>query len=172
MHNKEQFTEAMFFLAEMTGKDLSDQTFNFYFKEFEPDLIKATNIIMSFAKDAKWPSINQIKDKMGICAHEPDNEQKARLLTQKVVQAIGKFGWSNESSAKEWFGAHDWEIVTRYLSWSQICDVDNDGLQTFQAQFREFSKSFMHNKKYENHLSLNSEIRDLIEIDSLTRRLQ
>jgi hypothetical protein len=93
-------------------------------------------------------------------------------LTQKVVQALGKFGWSNESSAKEWFGIHDWEIVTRYLSWSQICEVDNDGLQTFQAQFREFAKSFMHNKKYDNHLSLNSEIRGLIDIDSLTRRLQ
>jgi hypothetical protein len=155
MSNKENFTQAMFFLAEVSGKTLTDVMFNFYLKEFEQlDIEKATEVILSFAKDAKWPSINQIKERMGLCVEDLSDDEKARLLTQKVVEAIGDYGWSNEKEAAKWFG-DDWKIVIGYSSWSIICDVDNDGLSTFQAQFREYAKAYLRSKKHDTYLALN-----------------
>lgn len=171
MNSKEQFTEAMFFLAEVTGKDLTDLMFNFYYKEFEHEIDKTTNIILSFAKDAKWPSINQIKEKMGLSAHEPDDEQKARVLAQRVVLGIGKFGQPNEKAARAWFGDKDWTLITRYSTWSTICDINNDQLPTFQAQLREYLIAVMHQEKYDANLFLNNGMKNLIDIDSLTRKL-
>lgn len=163
MSNKENFTQAMFFLAEVTGKTLTDIMFNFYLKEFEQlDMEKATEVILSFAKDAKWPSINQIKERMGLMTDDLSSEEKARLLTQKVVEAIGKFGWPHEKEASEWFG-EDWDIIKSYSTWSLICDVDNDGLTTFQSQFREFVKSYLQNKKHEAYLALDSKTNDLVQ---------
>lgn len=174
MNSKEQFTEAMFFLAEVTGKDLTDLMFNFYYKEFEHEIDKTTNIILSFAKDAKWPSINQIKEKMGLSANEPDDESKARLLMARVDLARRDIGCPIPPSAiaaEKWFGEEDWKIITRYASWAEICDVLTVDRPFYDAQMRGFIKAHFANSKYQAHLSLTNKISGLIDINSLSRDL-
>lgn len=163
MTTKENFTQALFFLAEVSNRSLTSQMFDFYLKEFEQlDFDKATKAVLSFAKDCKWPSINQIKERMGLSPNDCDDDQKARLLAQNVVWAIGKFGWCNEKEAAEWFG-DDWKLIAGYSPWSLICEIDNDGLSTFQAQFREYAKSYLHNQKYQNYVAIESKTGELVQ---------
>jgi hypothetical protein len=171
MNNKDQFTSTLVMLADLTGKSMSAQLFDIYFNALDPlGLDKVNKVLLQFIEEFKFPSIVEIRSRLGFTIKEPDDEQKSRLLTQKVVSAIGKFGWSNEKEAEKFFG-DDWKIVTGYATWSVICDVDNDGLSTFQAQFREYSKAYLSNIKYNAHLSLTSKIKDLIDINSLSRDL-
>ena len=159
-------------LADLTGKSMSTQLHDIYFNALDPLGIDEVNkILLQYVEEIKFPSIVEIRSRLGFTNKEPDDEAKARLLAQKVVDGIGKFGWPNQLDAEKWFGPVEWEIITRYLPWSQICDVETDQLPTFLAQFREFSKAYMHNKKYEAHLALGEKSNDLVK-DLLDSKMQ
>ena len=152
---------------------MSTQLHDIYFNALAPLGIDNVNkVLLQFVEEFKFPSVVEIRSRLGFTAKELDDEEKARLLAQKVVDGIVKFGWPNQVDAEKWFGPAEWEIVTRYLPWSQICDVDNDQLPTFIAQFREFAKAYMHNQKYENHLALKGCSSDLVKslLDSKIQR--
>jgi len=160
-------------LADLTGKNMSTQLHDIYFNALVPLGIDNVNkVLLQFVEEFKFPSVVEIRSRLGFTAKEPDDEEKARLLTVRVVEAIGKFGWPNPVGAEKWFGPDDWEIVTKYRPWPQICNIEEDELQTFNSQFREFAKAYMHNKKYENHLALTGKANDLVKslLDSKIQR--
>jgi hypothetical protein len=150
-------------LADLTGKSMSTQLHDIYFKALEPlGIDKVNMVLLHYVEEAKFPSVADIRSKLGVCSQETDDNEKARLLTQKVVEGIVKFGWPNQIEAEKWFGPDNWEIITRYLPWSQICDIDNDQLPSFNAQFREFAKAYLHNKKYQAHLALENRSNSIV----------
>jgi hypothetical protein len=153
---RKKFTEALVFLADLTGRTMTDQIHNFYLKELEPiGLDRVIPALLKYASKAKWPSVDDIRQSLGINIDPTDNEANARILAQKVVEAIGKFGWNNQLEAEKWFGKEEWEIVTKYLPWSQICDIETDQIPIFQAQFREFVIAYNQNKQHQEYLKLS-----------------
>ena len=169
MNNKETFTEAMFFLAEVTGKNLSNVMFDFYYKDFEHSLEQATKAIMEFAKDGKWPSINQIWERMGISTKEPDDEAKARLLFPRITYVIGLHGARTQvhcDDSKSKFTEEEWEIITSFKPWIEWCNEDyfnGDNEAIIYSQFREWYKAREQTKKYDNHLAITGKANDIVK---------
>lgn len=169
MNNKETFTEAMFFLAEVTGKNLSNVMFDFYYKDFEHSLDQATKAILEFAKDGKWPSINQIWERMGVSTKKPDDEDYARDLLPKIWKHMANPGGSTPThvrESREFFTDDEWTILTSFMRWVDWCDaeqVNKDNWTTISAQFREHYKSRQKIHKYNEHLTLNGKANDLVK---------
>ncbi len=65
---------------------------------------------------------------------------KANLIAGKIIEAVGKFGYSNSIDAKEFIGPDGWLAVTSFGGWSYLCS--NLGLNmnpsSTRAQLRDY----------------------------------
>jgi hypothetical protein len=95
---------------------------------------------------SKRPIINEILSGIGEKVDSP--EKSARLLTEKVIEAIGTFGAYQEKNAKEHFGS-DWDIITGYQTWVTYCEITNEGLPFFRGQFRQYAELRFQGKSVE-----------------------
>lgn len=88
--------------------------------------------VRSHMSDCKWPpSIAELRKR----AILPSDGEDWSAAWEKVIRAIGRFGYTNESEALESFDETTREVVKR-LNWKQICMTDTDNLQTLRANFR------------------------------------
>jgi hypothetical protein len=165
-------------LADLTGKNMSAQLHDIYFNALDPLGIDNVNkVLLQFVEEIKFPSIVEIKSRLGFTNKEPDAEAIARLLFPRILKAVERFGSASEYHIKEskaLFTDDEWNIITRFLSWNDWCNgeiLNYENQATISAQFREYSKALSQSIKYDAHLSLTSKIKDRIDFDSLTRKL-
>lgn len=141
----------------MNRKDLARMikaTASYYGKRLEPDVLTMmcddlsdlplTACVDAYAKYRRdssnrfFPLPAQIRDIISP-ATSPDDE--AREAAGRIIQAIAKFGWCNESRAKLFVGSLGWEVVQRFGGWPSVCELQNKNVGTFQAQARDLAKS-------------------------------
>jgi hypothetical protein len=124
--------------CEMSGKNLSNNILDTYLMFFKnSDFLAIKKVMLEFFKTAKFPTVNDIKSRIGEIEISP--EERARVLAQEVIAAIGQFGWCNERDAKNHFGPN-WDIITGFQGWGLLCNLQNDDLSTFSAQFRNYAE--------------------------------
>lgn len=72
------------------------------------------------------------------------DEMKAVDAANRIIDAMAKFGHTNQDKAQEYMGTVAWEIVVREGGWLSLCArVTNDDLPILKAQWRELAKSVM-----------------------------
>lgn len=141
----EEFKTMFNACSEITGRRYSENVWEMYLKAFERTDFQAIKKVMEeFFKCSKFPSVNDILSRIG--EKEISSEEKARLLSQNVISAIAKYGWCNEKDAKEHFGP-DWDIVTGFQDWRLLCNLTNEDLSTFSAQFRSYAEIRLREKR-------------------------
>lgn len=69
-------------------------------------------------------------------------EHDAIEASNRIVQAMSRYGWTNEERAQEFIGELGWMIVQREGGWRDLCQrTTNDDLPILKAQWRELAKS-------------------------------
>jgi hypothetical protein len=138
--------------CEVTGRTLSDTVLAIYIQSFnKTEFHGIKRVMMEFIKCGKFPTINDILSRIGEKDISP--EERARILSQEVITAIGKFGWCNEREAKEHFGP-DWDIITGFQGWGLLCNITNDDLSIFSAQFRQYAEIIYKRRDVEKNTGL------------------
>lgn len=65
---------------------------------------------------------------------------EALEASNRIVQAMGKFGWTNPEGARAFIGELGWRVVEREGGWQGLCQrTTDDALPTFKAQWRELA---------------------------------
>jgi len=149
-------------LAEFFGTALSENQVNMYaavLSKIDEDLLRETiGSIMENSKFTRFPLPAQILAEAGYSSR--DQNSKAKELASKIIQAVSKFGWSNQAEAMAFIGPIGEDIVRRWGGWAYVCQnlgttID---LTTFQAQIRDLAeaqfKSFHRNDN--EHLQIES----------------
>jgi hypothetical protein len=85
-----------------------------------------------------FPMPAQIRD---MISPQPSDENDARDAAARIVQAISKFGWANQTGAKSFIGDLGWTVVERHGGWLTVCEMPADQIGIFQAQGRELAKA-------------------------------
>lgn len=90
-----------------------------------------------------------------------DSNSIAVEISSKILQAISKFGYANETSAKNFIGEKGWRAVSRFGGWSYVCQEVGVSINqtTLLAQLREVLKSSIN---FES-ANINFKYEDLIE---------
>ena len=64
----------------------------------------------------------------------------ARDVSNLIITAISKHGYTNPEMAENYIGTLGWEIVRRFGGWKHICEnTMNNDLGMLRAQLRDFS---------------------------------
>jgi hypothetical protein len=163
MNSKDQFTSTLVLLADLTGKNMSTTLHDIYFQALEPYGIEKVNkILLSYVEEIKFPSVVQIKEKLGISNVDATDEEKARLLASKILRTIEKYGCSSpfhEQNALSQFSENEMKLVKSFMPWCDWCNenmVNYDNWSTIAAQFREYCKALGNQQRYDTHLEITS----------------
>jgi len=74
---------------------------------------------------------------------QASNEDLAKEAAARTLNAVSKFGWSNQGEAKAYIGELGWRAVSRFGGWMYICQ--NLGVtispDTFYAQLRDLCRA-------------------------------
>lgn len=69
-------------------------------------------------------------------------EQDAVEASNRIIQAMTRYGWTNPDRAREFIGELGWMIVEREGGWRDLCErTTNDDLPILKAQWRELAKA-------------------------------
>lgn len=72
----------------------------------------------------------------------PDLRDESIEATNRILEAMAKFGYSNFEKAKEYIGALGWRVVEREGGWQRICEsTTNKEIPILKAQWRELAMS-------------------------------
>lgn len=154
-------------LAEYYGVNLSVQQLNMYSEDLYDldlnDILKAVKIIRTSSEFFPKPStiIQSVKGK------SIDN---AIDVSNLIVLAMSKYGWTNPDKAKIFMGELAWEVVEREGGWQRVCETSSDDqLPILKAQWRELARVLLNKNslgKLNERPSLNNkEPNKLLEIN-------
>lgn len=129
------------------------------------DPIKFKNALEYFAINSdKFPTIKQIIDVM---EGKITNRHEDISISGKIISAITKFGWNNQTKAQAFIGPLGWHVVESMGGWIHLCEViDNKNLSVYQAQIRDIARNVI-DKNNSGYLQLTqnneSEVKQIEE---------
>lgn len=69
-----------------------------------------------------------------------NDRDEAIEASNRIVEAMAKFGWNNPDRAREFVGELGWRVVEREGGWRALCErTENDDLPALKAQWRELA---------------------------------
>lgn len=131
-------------LAETYGVNLNEARLQIYcdiLLPYGPGSVDAA--VSSLIRDPRvraFPLPAQILERIGGTTLDPDLE--AVEASNRILQAIEKYGWARPIEAKMFIGSLGWLVVEREGGWEKVCEntmVDN--MPQFKAQWRELAKA-------------------------------
>ena len=92
------------------------------------------------------------------------SDQDAALeASNKIVEAMGRFGWTNSEQAREFMGEVAWDVVKREGGWTALCErTKNDDLPILKSQWRNLARVVVIRKTQE-HLAITDSTAPKIE---------
>lgn len=101
-------------------------------------VIEALNKYMRDPASRSFPMPGAIR---AMIVPEVTGDQVALEAANRIVEAMGKYGWTNPEKAREFMGEIAWEVVKRDGGWAALCErTNNDDLPILKAQWRELAK--------------------------------
>ncbi len=88
----------------------------------------------------------------------PDKDD-ANLLAGRIIEAISRFGWPNESEARKYVGEEAWDAILMAGGWVTICTNENCNVESLRAQLRDLAKVSMKKPSLEKKEALRLEKR-------------
>ena len=145
---RQQFCSLLATLAELCGRQLNTDLLAIYDQALAPlgydRLVSALNwIIENRSERDPFPAIRTIRERI---EPMPDRDSEAVEASNRIVQALGKFGGVNADlnapAAKAFIGELGWYVVQREGGWATLCErVRDPELPHYKAQWRELAKS-------------------------------
>jgi len=143
MNDMEKIVGAIEALAAIYGKSLSPAAIAMYASD-----------LLEVGADKALPALEVCRRKMrsfptiaDVLAEIPgavvDELDVARDIGNRIWDAIGRFGWTNQARAQEFLGEMGWSVVERMGGWQNLCTMDSEERGTFVAQARDFAMSRM-----------------------------
>lgn len=161
MNSKDKFSNTLVMLADLTGKNMTEQLYDIYLYALEPlGLDRVNQVMMKYVEKMRFPSIEDIRREFNISSECPDEDQVARLFTEKVIKAMNDIGHYRVKDAENHFTKEEWSTIDAYGGWSQITLIDDT--ERFRPQFREFAKAYTKNEKFNAFKSLNPETKNIL----------
>ncbi len=71
-----------------------------------------------------------------------------RVVSGRIITAIGKFGHNNPKEARMFIGDLGWEVVKFQGGWTSICELTSDQIRDEQPRWRDLAQSL--NKRAAN----------------------
>lgn len=124
------------------GKEFPDYILKMYAADLADiplgQLKNAFDVYRRNSKNRTFPIPAQIRE---IIFPEESENLEAVNSSNKIWNAIGKFGWSNPEEAKSFLGEL-WELVKFQGGWKNLCQESNQAQpEIFKAQLRESCKA-------------------------------
>lgn len=133
-------------LAEIFEKNLSEELIVFYLRHLskypENEVISALEKCAINSKS--FPKIGEILALLNPIITPTDEAIHAANL---IWSSIGKFGYTNEESAKKYMGQLAWETVECLGGWRSLCTMKNEDRNTFIAQARHLAETLQKKSK-------------------------
>jgi hypothetical protein len=134
--------KALAVMADVYGRPISKAAISFMADALmDLDGQKVLRALCDYAKDPAsrgFPLPGQVR---AMVSPEVSKDQLATEAANKIVEAMGKFGWTNPDKARAFMGELAWEVVVREGGWSNLCErTTNDDLPIMRAQWRELAK--------------------------------
>lgn len=143
---KMRLLETLAILANVCGRNMSDQALIFYFNALKDlDCDKCCGAATKLAESGRFPSVEEIKKKVIPEINEKDD---AREIASLIITSISKFGSYRQLDAKEWVGDLAWRVVERSGGWQMLCEsVTGENIGIFTAQLRDLAESTIRRDK-------------------------
>ena len=112
----------------------------------------------------RFPTIKQILDEIN---ERTFTRHEDIAISGKIISAITKFGWNNQTKAQAFIGPLGWHVVESMGGWIHLCEViDNKNLSVYQAQIRDIARNVI-DKNNSGYLQLTqnneSEVKQIEE---------
>lgn len=138
----QQIKEALLTLAILTGKDLSAKGILDAYIGALADLDQRAVLraIEDWLKTGRgFPFPADIRAKV---RPEIDGADDAQIVSNLIIGAISKYGYTNPDRAEEHVGPLGWKVVEIFGGWKHLCEfVTHDNEATVKAQLRELAKT-------------------------------
>jgi hypothetical protein len=157
------FVRAMRSVAKLTGAEIDEFMFELYSEGLRS--IGWTKAIDGLKRHCltsrRFPTVEDVIKLSCPESLPPSVESEATEIVALIFAAISKHGWPNPAQAKEMIGPVGWKLVERQGGWSSICDVQNNQIGTFRAQWKQEVESIL---TYEPSLRLPAAGGDILAI--------
>lgn len=138
----QQVKKILIGLAGYYNHPLTEETLAMYAEDLGDlsveKIFLATKEIRRDPKITRFPLPAQIRERI----EPPENPEGLAIeASNRIVEAISRFGYWRESEAKEFIGELGWLVVQRQGGWQAICENTLvTTLPTQKAQWRELAK--------------------------------
>lgn len=141
MNVKQEIKKILIGLAEYYGINLTPAQLEMYSEDLlELSLEQITLAVKTIRKDPAQKFFP--RPSLIIEAALGSNKDAAIEATNRIVQAMSMFGWTNPESAKKFIGELGWRVVEREGGWKSMCEKTTyDDLPILKAQWRELAIS-------------------------------
>jgi len=118
----------------------------FWYQEFgnDPNFQKALHKAVTTLES--FPTIAKIRELLG--KGEVPNDKKAIDASDRIINAVEKYGSYRWSDAKQYMGELGWQIVQNNGGWENVCEVTYKELPIVKAQYRESAKALLEKAKF------------------------
>lgn len=138
-----QIKKLLIGLAEFYGESLTPQRLNMFaevLSDLSPEEVAAA--IQNCTRDpriTRMPLPANLRQAVRP-ASNPDHE--ALEASNRIVEALEKFGWNNPRDARTFIGELGWIVVQREGGWEALCEATSTRMiPTLKAQWRELAKA-------------------------------
>jgi len=139
MNFTQQIKIKLLALATISGKELNEMALNAFIEalsDLEPSAVLAS--LQDWLRTGKgFPYPADIRAKV-----MPDLDPKDNAIdaVNRIITAIGRFGYTNPKQARDFIGELGWETVERFGGWLHLCEnVNSENEGMFRAQLRELA---------------------------------
>lgn len=151
-------------LSEVYNRSLSEAAISFLADSLMDldgqKVITAMKSCISNPETKGFPMPGQIR---AMVSPQVSNEQLAVEASNKIVEAMSKFGYTQPEKARAFMGEIAWEVVQREGGWQSLCErTTNDELPILKAQWRSLAAVVSIRQK-QDHVALPSADRKLLE---------
>jgi hypothetical protein len=141
MSQTQAIKEALIALATIAGKELTEIALNAFMKalsDLDQDaVIVALEGWLRTGKGFPYPA--DIREKI---SPELTGDDDAQYVSNMIINAVGKDGYTNQERAKGRIGELGWAVVEASGGWKHLCETLNQANETtVKAQLRELCKT-------------------------------
>ena len=130
-------------MAEAMGRQLTEAGIKHYL-QFLDDIDTGTVVwaLQELIKtESRMPTVADIR-RIAKPEESITVEHDAIEASNRIVQAMGKYGWINPEQAKEFIGELGWAVVQREGGWRNVCEhTKTEDLPITKAQWRNLAKA-------------------------------
>lgn len=147
--DRNEFLKKLYIIANVCEHELKKDVAEVYAELLEPfGWHRIEPIMNKFLLEAKINKFPVPADFMEILNPPLQDSDEGIEVANRIISAIGKYGYTNPEQAKEFMGDIAWAVVESWGGWQHICEnfrCDDEGIN--RAQLRETAKTMIRRER-------------------------